>query len=262
MPNSFFPRTVNLMSSPSVVPRYRQAYAPSNCQYPSFYMFIQNTFQQQKFLHPLYNPLVLHRSVPINLERNITQRTMNVPVNNQVIASQVGNITQNQFKINQPQKTDTPGFKQKAKTKTENVQGKKDAKTSGLISLVNVRKISDISSCSSCNSTSKQDTTNGDSYEDLEKLVLRAIDMVLEDSITDPIVQVTESSSERLERQALEEYHSSYDNVFLELERQAAEEYEDCSENFKGPPNLKVLFGGFFIQCHFFISVWISILNI
>lgn len=257
--NSFF-TSANLVTNPPIAPRFRQAYASSNCQYPSFYMFIQNTLQQQNFLQPLYNPMVLHRSSPINIDRNVPQRTLHMPVNSQFVTPHLGNIAQ--YKTNQSQKTDCSNFKQKVRTKLENIQERKEVKSSGLISLVNVRKISDISSCSSCNSTSKQDTNNENSYEDLEKLVLTSIDMVLEDSISEPIAQVTESSSERLERQALEQYQSSYDNVFLELERQAAEEYEDCPENYKDPPNLEILFGGFFIQCHFFISLWISILNI
>lgn len=247
--NSFIPQAPNVVSNLSLAPRFRQAYAPSNCQYP-FYMLIQNSLHQQNFLQPLYNPMVLHRSTPMTFERSIPQRTLHVPVNNQFVTPQSGNIPHNQYKTSNSQKADSQSLKARTRIKLENLQEKKEVKSSGLISLVNVRKISDISSYSSCNSKSKQDTTNEDSYEELEKLVLKTVNMVLDDSRSETIVPVTESSSERLERQALEQYQSSYDNVFLELERQAAEEYDNSPENYKDPPNRKMLFGGFFI--HYF----------
>lgn len=253
-PNSFLPTATNLVSTTPVAPRFRQAYPPNNCQYPSFYMLIQNSIQQQNFLQPpLYNPVVLHRNAaPINLERSIPQRPMQLPVNNQPVTPQLGSIPHNHYKKNKFQKKDPPVFKHKTRIKLENLQEKRAFKSSGLISLVNIRKISDISSCSSGNNTSKQDATNEDSNIDFERLVLKTVDVVLNDSKSDTIVPVTESSSERLERQALEQYQNSYDNVFLELERQAAEEYEDCPENCKDPPNLKFFFRGAFIQCHYF----------
>lgn len=258
-PNNFV-STATITSNTSLPPRFRQAYSPSNCQYP-FYMLFQNSLQQQNLLQPLYNPIILHRTGPTTIERSIQQRTVTVPINNQVVTPQLGNIPQNNSRKSNCQVTNPPGFKPKVKAKLENLQQKKELKSSGLFSLVNVRKISEISSCSSFYSTSKHDTTTEEPLEELEKLALRTVDMVLGDS-TNETVLVKESKSDRLERQALEQYQSSYDNMFLELERQAAEEYED-SENCKVPPNLKILFGGFFIQCHFFfVSLWISILNI
>lgn len=257
--NSFLPLATKVAPNLSLSPRFRQAVTPNHIRFPSFYMLLQNTLQQQSFLQPLYNPIVLHRSTPVNFE-NVSKRSSHISVSNQYVSSQAVNASTSPNKTNCYAKTNTLLSKSLTRTALEEIsQGKKEAKSSGLISLVNVRKISDISSCSSCNNTSKQDKTNEDTFEDLEILVLKTIDMVLEDSLSERVVSVNESSSERLERQALEQYQNSYDNVFLELERQAAEEYEDnsesnkeCSENCKYPPNPEILFGGFFIQCHYF----------
>lgn len=58
------------------------------------------------------------------------------------------------------------------------------------------------------------------------------------------VIPVTESISEELERQALDEYQSSNDSFYKELEKQAVEQYEECSENLMCPPNEDIFFGG------------------
>lgn len=248
--NNVVPQTSNPFTNPSLVARLRPTPSTNNSQYSS-YVLLQNSLQQQRFLQPLLNSIVLQRSATFNFDRVVPQRALHMPTNNLLNTTQVANFQQTHYKTNNSNKVDSSSFRQKLKAKLENAPTKKEIKSSGLISLVNVRKTSDISSCSSCNSTSKLYITQGDFFESLEKLVLKTVDLALDDSKSEVVVPVTESSSERLERQALEQYQGSCDNVFLELERQAAEEYEDCSENYKVPPG-KFLFGGFSIQCHYF----------
>ncbi|KAF5299554.1 hypothetical protein FQR65_LT09359 [Abscondita terminalis] len=62
------------------------------------------------------------------------------------------------------------------------------------------------------------------------------------------LLPVTSSPSEDLERQALEQYQNSNENLYQELERQAEEQYdEDHSENWSCPPCKTLYIGGLII---------------
>lgn len=58
------------------------------------------------------------------------------------------------------------------------------------------------------------------------------------------LIPVTETTSEDLERQALDEYQSSNESFYKDLEKEAEEQYEDNPENLVGPPIDNWLFGG------------------
>lgn len=63
------------------------------------------------------------------------------------------------------------------------------------------------------------------------------------------LLPIAATVSEELERQALEQYQPSDDNFYQDLERQAEEQYDgDHSENWKGPPNRDLFFGGHTIR--------------
>lgn len=228
--------------------RMRQSFTPSSSQYPSIYMLVRNSLQNN-LLQPIYNPMVFHRNTQVNNERSIPQK-IHLSEKKTFSPAQKNNIL---GKLSS--KTESSPFSVKTRKKVKNLPEKTVDKPSGLISIVKVR--TNLSSCSSCNSTSKRDQTNDSLYDEVEKVMLRSIDMLLKDSQSEIIVPIAESSSERLERQALEQYQSSCENFFLDLERQAAEEYEElethkASENVNNPPNIKVFFGGFFIQYNYY----------
>ncbi|CAH1188174.1 unnamed protein product [Phyllotreta striolata] len=233
------------------ITRYRQNFVPNNYQYPSFYMFVHNSFQQN-YLQPFYNPVYLHqRSIPagVNLDnRNVLQRNCQ----SHIPSHYAGFLSQNQFATNF-QNFDQPStFKSKTRTKTEQLQKKTLVRSRRNLSLDDVKKPERAFSFS--NLTSRSDCSFGETAADMDELVSKIVNLVLDESKMDCILPITGSQSDELERQALEQYTSSSDNVFQELERQAAEEYEDNPENYLGPPNYNHLFGGFFKQMKYCIS--------
>ncbi|CAH1100406.1 unnamed protein product [Psylliodes chrysocephalus] len=244
--STYFPLSQVVSQQPMM--RYRQNFAPNNYQYPSFYMFVHNSFQQN-YLQPFYNPMLLQRTVPINLERNVLQRNCqsHVPSHYNVASSF---ISQNQFSTNF-QKFDNQLFKNKSRTKTD-LQKKSFIRSRRNLSLDDIKKPSETLSFS--NLTSRSDCSISEVNNEMDELVSKTVNLVLEDSKIDSIVPITGSQSDELERQALEQYTNSSDNVFQDLERQAAEEYEDNSENYLGPPNYEILFGGFLKQMKYCIS--------
>nr|CAI5822902.1 unnamed protein product [Callosobruchus analis] len=198
-------------------------------------MLIQNTFQPQNLLH-LCHPVLIRRPM----------------IHNNAVATRPPLLSQNQFQAT----TSHHMFKPKAKTKPQTGSLKR-TNPSGATSSGTVRKNMKVEAPSNHNRTSSvHESTSVDTDQELDELVLRVVDVVLREPDPEPepenVFPVTGSLSDELERQALEQYNGSNDNVFQELERQAVEEYEDCSENCKSPPNCKALFGGFF-NFNFFI---------
>ncbi|XP_074035942.1 uncharacterized protein [Leptinotarsa decemlineata] len=225
--------------------RYRPNYpSTSYHQHPSFYMFIQNNVSQN-FLQPVYTPVtpvMLHRTVPQTFERSFPQRTFQVPVSSQYNIIHASNfVTQNKHSPN-IQRFDRQPFKSKSREKSNKLEKKKAVRSGGAFGC-NIKKTNDNTSCSSLISQSTVSASEEDN--DIDLLVSRTIDLVLDESRSENMVPICGSHSDELERQALEQYNNSSDNVFQELERQAAEEYEFCSENCNSPPNLHFLFGGF-----------------
>ncbi|KAG5889590.1 hypothetical protein JTB14_010222 [Gonioctena quinquepunctata] len=239
--NTFTPTIHSTIPHQIGTARYRPSYISSGYQYPSFYMFIQNSFQQN-FLQPFYTPMMLHRTVQPTFERSFPQRTFQVPVSPQYNIVPSNFVTQNKFNLN-VQRFDRHLFKSKGKEKAETPEKKRAVPAGGGPSSGNIRKSNDNFSCSSM--TSPSEISVGEANNDIDYLVSRTIDLVLDESKSENIVTVSGSPSDELERQALEQYNNSCDNVFQELERQAAEEYEFSSENCNSPPNLDFLFGGF-----------------
>ncbi|CAG9764728.1 unnamed protein product [Ceutorhynchus assimilis] len=79
----------------------------------------------------------------------------------------------------------------------------------------------------------------------IESIVTKTVNAVLEEP--EPLLPLTETSSDELERQALEQYIPSSTDLFDELERQAIEEYDEdeTSENWNSPPKYpNIAFGG------------------
>lgn len=68
---------------------------------------------------------------------------------------------------------------------------------------------------------------------------------------------VSSSVSEDLERQAIEQYNFSNENLYQELELQAEEQYEH-SENWNSPSNTKILFGGLALESDY-LMVFVAI---
>ncbi|CAH1979862.1 unnamed protein product [Acanthoscelides obtectus] len=153
-------------------------------------------------------------------------------------------LAQNQF---QPSTSHQRTFKPKAKTK-RHIGCLKKINPSATGTVKKNTKVD----VGTNNHASRNGATSGDVERELDELVLRVVEFVLSEPESENVFPVTGSLSDELERQALEQYSNSNDNVFQELERQAVEEYEGCSENCKSPPNCKGLFGGFF-NINFFI---------
>lgn len=257
--STFLPNIAPIIPNQPLASRYRQNYIPNNYHYPSFYMFIQNSFQQQNFLQPpFYNPLLMQRTVPTSYERTVPQRTLHLPVAPQYVVPTSNFISQSQYTPSNFQRFDNQVFKPKVKTKVEVLPNKRMRLGNAMPSSNNIKKNNDYSSCSSFK-TGLVMSSNASSQEpppvnnEIDDLVSRTVDLVLEDGKIEKIVPVSGSLSEELERQALEQYNNSDDNVYQELERQAAEEYENSSENCKNPPNCRFLFGGFLNQCRILI---------
>lgn len=252
--NTFLPNIAPVIPNQPLTARYRQNFLPNNYHYPSFYMFIQNSFQQQP---PFYNPLLLQRTVPASYERTIPQRTLHLPVAPQYIVPTSNYVSQSQYAPSTFQRFDNQVFKPKVKTKVEVLPNKRMRLGNAVPPSSNIKKNNDYSSCSSFK-TGLVMSSNASSQDpplvnhEIDDLVSRTVDLVLEDGKAEKILPVSGSMSEELERQALEQYNSD-DNVYQELERQAAEEYENSSENCKNPPNCRFLFGGFLNQCRILI---------
>ncbi|XP_057654496.1 uncharacterized protein LOC130892842 [Diorhabda carinulata] len=180
--------------------RYQQNYTPSNYQYPTFHALTYNS--SQNYLQPFYNPVFFQRAVPIN-------QTYVRPCTFKSYNSFSSNIHRSENKPCRNKSRKRRDLVQKSRTlSTDNLQtDKKEEETAP--------NLSDV------------DSEEARIYKELDELAMRMINSVLDDPITDPIVPITESHSEELERQALEQYNNSNDNVFQDLERQAAEEYDE-----------------------------------
>ncbi|VEN47266.1 unnamed protein product [Callosobruchus maculatus] len=194
-------------------------------------------------VHPPLAPQnLLHLCHPVLIRR---------PIHN-AVASRPPLLAQNHFQAS----TSHHMFKPKAKTKPQTGSLKR-TNPSGATSSGTVRKNMKVETPSNNNqASSRNEGSFVDIDQELDELVLRVVDVVLREPDPEPepenVFPVTGSLSDELERQALEQYTGSNDNVFQELERQAVEEYDCCSENCKSPPNCKALFGGFF-NFNFFI---------
>ncbi|XP_072387228.1 uncharacterized protein [Diabrotica undecimpunctata] len=217
--------------------RYRPSYNPSSYQFPPFYMFVHNTLQQT-YVQPVYNPIYLHRSVPVSMDRNILHANCSHTQSQYFSCKYTTNI----------QKTKSGICKSRSKRKYYLRKNK-----IALLKCSFTREDKRLNKIYSMPTVTDSDCSLGEVYKDTDELVSKIINLVLDDSLPDCSVPVSKSHSDELERQALEQYNNSDENVFQDLERQAAEEYEDNSENYSSPPNCRLLFGGLYKKLNYYV---------